>query len=232
MCSLRRFDRRRSTSRRRHRRAHVGQLGRARRRAAARARTAAAAPSSSTASSSRATARVVQRVERRRRRARRREHVLDEVEPLAEVVERGDCPASEQHRVGEAEVVGRHVGQALDLAHGVVAELADDAAVERRELGDAPARGSAASSASSAASVPWSDGTPSGGVAADHSTRCGRARRSVSAGSRPRNENRPQRSACSTDSSRKPSRSPTSFTNAETGVSRSASTSRHTGTTV
>ena len=47
------------------------------------------------------------------------------------------------------------------------------------------------------------------------------------------NENRPQRSACSTDSSRKPSPSPpTSFTNAETGVSRSASTSRHTGTTV
>src|SRR5205085_12020747 len=49
---------------------------------------------------------------------------------------------------------------------------------------------------------------------------------------RPRNENRPQRSACSTDSSRKPSPSPTSLANADTGVSRSASTSRHTGTTV
>ena len=50
--------------------------------------------------------------------------------------------------------------------------------------------------------------------------------------SRPTNENRPQRSACSTDSSRKPSPSPTSLTNTESGVSRSASTSRQTGTTV
>src|SRR5205823_1619705 len=42
----------------------------------------------------------------------------------------------------------------------------------------------------------------------------------------------PQRSPCSTDSSRKPGASPTNFRNAETGVSTSASTSRHTGTTV
>src|SRR2546428_9911299 len=45
-------------------------------------------------------------------------------------------------------------------------------------------------------------------------------------------EDRPQRSPCSTDSRRKPGASPTSFRNAETGVSTSARTSRHTGTTV
>src|SRR4051812_15174927 len=59
---------------------------------------------------------------------------------------------------------------------------------------------------------------------------------SVSAGSRPRNEKRPHRSACSTDSSRNAggssSPAPASFTNADTGVSRSANTTRHTGTTV
>ena len=92
----------------------------------------------------------------------------------------------------------------------------------------------ARSSASSAASAPASVGTPGGG-GRSNSTRGPRAT-SVSAGSRPRNENRPHRSACSTDSSRKAdgsvSAAPASFTNAETGVSRSASTSRHTGTTV
>ena len=81
---------------------------------------------------------------------------------------------------------------------------------------------------------PGRSARPGGGVPSNSTARP-RAT-SVSAGSRPRNENRPQRSACSTDSSRKPggscSPAPTSFTNAETGVSRSASTSRHTGTTV
>src|SRR5262245_19539261 len=90
------------------------------------------------------------------------------------------------------------------------------------------------SRASTAASAPWSDGTP-GGTAPSNST--DRPRTTiVSAGSLPRNVKRPHRSACSTDSSRKPDGSlgvaPTSFTNADTGVSRSASTSRHTGTTV
>ena len=41
----------------------------------------------------------------------------------------------------------------------------------------------------------------------------------VSSGSQPMNENRPQRSPCSTDSSRNPSRSPTNLANALTGVS-------------
>ena len=55
---------------------------------------------------------------------------------------------------------------------------------------------------------------------------------SVATGSRPTNENRLQRSPCSTDSSRNPAPSPTSLANAATGVSRSASSSVHTGTTV
>ena len=36
---------------------------------------------------------------------------------------------------GWPEVVGGDVGQALDLAHHVVAEVADQAAVQRRQLG-------------------------------------------------------------------------------------------------
>src|SRR5262245_59114712 len=91
-----------------------------------------------------------------------------------------------------------------------------------------------ARSASTAASAPWSEGMPGGTAPANCTDRpCTTI---VSAGSLPRNVNRPHRSACSTDSSRKPDGSsgaePTSFTNADTGVSRSARTSRHTGTTV
>ena len=200
----RRLDRVAGTSRRPSSSVNGGQLARARPRAAATARTAAGAASSSTWASSRRHGRVVRGVDLAPSSApRREEDVLDQVEALAEVVERGDVPGERQHRVGQAEVVGRHVGQALDLAHDVVAEVADDAAVERRELGEASARGTRASSASSAASAPWSAGTPGGGVAGR--TRRARPRTtSVSAGSRPRNENRPQRSACSTDSSRNP----------------------------
>ena len=40
---------------------------------------------------------------------RREEHVLDQVEPLAEVVERGDVPGERQHRVGQAD--GRRAGR-------------------------------------------------------------------------------------------------------------------------
>src|SRR3954452_14839356 len=46
------------------------------------------------------------------------------------------------------------------------------------------------------------------------------------------NDQRLQRSPCSTDSKRNPGWSPTQRAKAETGVTRSASTSRHTGTTV
>ena len=38
-------------------------------------------------------------------------HVLDQEATLAEVVERGDLPGERTHRVGQPEVVVRHVGQ-------------------------------------------------------------------------------------------------------------------------
>src|SRR5438067_90725 len=54
----------------------------------------------------------------------------------------------------------------------------------------------------------------------------------VAAGRRPMNEKRPQRPPWSTDSRRKPGSSPTTRRKAETGVDRSARSSRQTGTTV
>ncbi len=51
-------------------------------------------------------------------------------------------------------------------------------------------------------------------------------------GLRPTKDQRLQRSACSTDSSRKPGRSPTRRAKAATGVVMSATSSRHTGTTL
>src|SRR5579864_5080953 len=83
--------------------------------------------------------------------------------------------------------------------------------------------------ASTAASTPASSGT-SAAKRPSSSMRPPRATR-VAAGRRPMNENRPHRS-CSTDSRRNPGSSPTQRRNAATGVMRSASTSRHTGTTV
>ena len=143
------------------------------------------------------------------------------------------CPRASTPRRGSRGRRAAIVGQALDLAHGVVAHPADDAAVERRQLGQRRRAVARASSASSAASVPAVGRARLRAARARRATRrAGPRVTNVRAGSRPRNENRPQRSACSTDSSRKPSRSPTSFTNADSGVSRSASTSRHTGTTV
>ena len=62
------------------------------------------------------------------------------------------------HRVGEAAVVGRHVGQALDLADDVVAEVAHRARRAAAAGRRASAPGTRASSASSAARMPWSRG--------------------------------------------------------------------------
>ena len=45
-------------------------------------------------------------------------------------------PITAHHGVGHVAVVGRHVGQALDLADHVVAEVAHHPAVQRRQLGD------------------------------------------------------------------------------------------------
>src|SRR5437867_4580384 len=84
--------------------------------------------------------------------------------------------------------------------------------------------------ASTAASTPRSRGTE-GGRSPAMSRRPSRAT-STADGSRPTNEKRPQRPPCSTVSSRKPAPWPTSLQKAATGVSRSASRSRQTGTTV
>src|SRR5437588_845285 len=83
---------------------------------------------------------------------------------------------------------------------------------------------------STAASTPRSTGTPAGRRPSTSMTPS--LATSTSEGSRPTNEKRPHRSPCSTDSSRKPAPSPTSLRKVDTGVSRSASTSRQTGTTV
>src|SRR5438094_379088 len=84
---------------------------------------------------------------------------------------------------------------------------------------------------SSAASTPWSRSIPAGSTPPSTVIPPSRPT-SVTAGRRPTNDHLPHRSACSTDSSRKPGSSPTTRANAATGVVRSASTSRHTGTTV
>ena len=81
-----------------------------------------------------------------------------------------------------------------------------------------------------AARIPWSSGTP-GGSAPAASSRPPREVR-VASGLRPMKLQRLHRSPCSTDSSRKPLSSPTRRANADTGVVKSASTSRHTGITV
>src|SRR5581483_5127659 len=84
--------------------------------------------------------------------------------------------------------------------------------------------------ASRAARTPRSSGMPSGRVLSTVIVPL-RAT-SVAAGRRPMNEKRPNRPPWSTDSSRKPGSSPTTRRNAETGVERSARSSRQTGTTV
>ena len=63
-------------------------------------------------------------------------HALDQRHPLAPVVERGERADHAHHGVGQVAVVGGHVGQPLDLADHVVAEVAHHAAVQRRQLGE------------------------------------------------------------------------------------------------
>ena len=62
------------------------------------------------------------------------DHVVDQGHPLAPVVEGGELTDDRHHGVGLVTVVGRDVGQVLDLAHDVVAEVAHEAAVEGWEL--------------------------------------------------------------------------------------------------
>ena len=64
------------------------------------------------------------------------DHVGQQHGPLPPVVD-GHHLADDRHDpVGEAPVVGRDVGQVFDLAHHVVAEVAHQAAVERRQALD------------------------------------------------------------------------------------------------
>ena len=162
-------------------------------------------------------------------------HVVDQHHPLAPVVEGGQLADDGQDGVGLAEVVGRDVGQVLDLAHHVVAEVADQAGVQRRQVGE----------------VRRVDGVEDGLERGQHAVVAGdaaarparRGRRvprvvtwwpwatSVASGLRPTKEYRPQRSPPSTDSSRKPlvSPVPTSWRKAPTGVTVSATSSRQTG---
>ena len=66
--------------------------------------------------------------------ADRHEGVGDERRPLAPVVVGGEVADDAEDGVGVAEVVVGDVRQALDLANDVVAEEADDPAVQRREV--------------------------------------------------------------------------------------------------
>ena len=61
--------------------------------------------------------------------------VVDQGDPLPEVVVGGQLADHREHGVGVAGVVAGDVGQVLHLAHDVVAEVADDAAVEGRQVG-------------------------------------------------------------------------------------------------
>ena len=63
------------------------------------------------------------------------DHVVDQHHPLAPVVERGQLADHGQDGVGVPEVVGGVSGQVLDLADDVVAQVADQAGVERGQVG-------------------------------------------------------------------------------------------------
>ena len=56
------------------------------------------------------------------------------------MVEGGQLADDLDHGVGVAGGVGRDVGQVLDLADDVVAEVADEAAVQRRQVVEHRAR--------------------------------------------------------------------------------------------
>src|SRR5436305_14212155 len=48
----------------------------------------------------------------------------------------GDVADERHHGVGNSEIVGRRIWQTLDFAHDVVAEVPDNATVQRRQLRD------------------------------------------------------------------------------------------------
>ena len=60
---------------------------------------------------------------------------------LVDVVEDDHAVVEGEAEVGQAAVVGRRVRQAFDVAHGVVGGVADGAAAEARQAGNAAGRG-------------------------------------------------------------------------------------------
>ena len=61
------------------------------------------------------------------------DHVVDQDDALAPVVERAELADDDERGVGMAQVVLRHVREPLDLAHHVVAEIPHQSPVQRRE---------------------------------------------------------------------------------------------------
>ena len=70
------------------------------------------------------------------------DHVVDQDDALAPMVEGGELADHHQGGIGMAQVVGRHAGQPLDLAHHVVAEIPDQPSVQRRQPVERSASGS------------------------------------------------------------------------------------------
>jgi hypothetical protein len=163
------------------------------------------------------------------------DHVVDEHHPLAPVVERGQLADHRQHGVGMALVVGGRAGQVLDLPDHVVAQVADQAGMERGQVGEVGRleRLEDGLQGRQDAAVPLTP-CPVIGVEVEVPSVVTVVPRAVmvARGLRPTNEYRPQRSPPSTDSRRKPVRSPAStiWRKAPTGVMVSATSSRHTGT--
>jgi hypothetical protein len=62
-------------------------------------------------------------------------HVVDQDDALAPVVEGAELPDDDERGVGMPQVVVRGVGEALDLAHHVVAEIPHQPSVQRRQAG-------------------------------------------------------------------------------------------------
>ena len=63
-------------------------------------------------------------------------HALDEVHPLAPMVECRQRTDDAHHSVGQPAIIVGHIGQVLDFSDHVVAEIAHHATLQRRQVGD------------------------------------------------------------------------------------------------
>ena len=64
-----------------------------------------------------------------------REHVVDQIHPAPPVVESGHRSDNREHGIGQSGVIVRRVRETFDLPDGVVAEVPDDSAGQRRDVG-------------------------------------------------------------------------------------------------